>query len=434
MIAVNVAMALAERAPSQVAILDFDVDFGQVATHLNVKSRLTVADLARDEGGMHEPDLLRTYAEKVEPGLHVIAAPATPEMGRLITAAQVEEILGTAPRAYGTVVVDAGSTLDERSLAILDRAEAVIVPITPEIGALKALHGFLEYLTDEGAVPAKSTFVLNHVFARDMLSMKQIENAIAAKVDAELPYDPGVYLKAVNEGVPFVRSSPASAPRARSPGLRCSRAGSTRRRMPDATPSAAAGSSRGSAGTAERQPVTFAWPAATIEIEPPHAHTQVEVLVRAGMPPAVTFVDPGVHGAVITGTHGCGVSTPAAAEVAAATCGFDGVVHIPKGATFSIGAKSTTRARSWPPAWMIGPAGNTVSVEGATPKVQVIWAPFTTRSGMGGLPCSTGATGAPCSTQCRTAGAARAGACAGRDPVAVPRGDSNSHGLSPSRV
>jgi pilus assembly protein CpaE len=212
MIAVNVAMALAERAPSQVAIFDFDVDFGQVATHLNVKPRLTVADLARDEGGMHEPDLLRTYAEKVEPGLHVIAAPATPEMGRLITAAQVEEILGTAPRAYGTVVVDAGSTLDERSLAILDRAEAVIVPITPEIGALKALHGFLEYLTDEGAVPAKSTFVLNHVFARDMLSMKQIENAIAAKVDAELPYDPGVYLKAVNEGVPFVRSSPASAP------------------------------------------------------------------------------------------------------------------------------------------------------------------------------------------------------------------------------
>jgi len=212
MIAVNVAMALAERAPSQVAILDFDVDFGQVATHLNVKSRLTVADLARDEGGMREPDLLRTYAEKVEPGLHVIAAPATPEMGRLITAVQVEEILSTAPRAYGTVVVDAGSTLDERSLAILDRAEAVIVPITPEIGALKALHGFLEYLTDEGAVPAKSTFVLNHVFARDMLSMKQIENAIAAKVDAELPYDPGLYLKAVNEGVPVVRSSPASAP------------------------------------------------------------------------------------------------------------------------------------------------------------------------------------------------------------------------------
>jgi len=212
MIAVNVAMALAELAPDQVAIIDLDVDFGQVATHLNLKSRLTVAELAADDGGIREPDLLRTYAETVEPGLHVIAAPATPEMGRLITAAQVEQILTTAARAYSAVVVDAGSTLDERSLAILDQAEALIVPIIPEIGALKALHGFLEYVTDQGAVPAKSTFVLNHVFARDMLSMKQIETAIAAKVDVELPYDAGLYLKAVNEGVPVLRGAPASAP------------------------------------------------------------------------------------------------------------------------------------------------------------------------------------------------------------------------------
>ena len=210
MIAVNVAMALAEQAPGQVAIVDLDVDFGQVATHLNVKPRLTVADLAADEVGTLEPDLLRTYAERAEPGLLVVAAPATPEAGRLITAAQVEQILATAALAYGSVVVDAGSTLDDRSLAILDRAEAVIVPIVPEIGALKALHGFLEYLTEQGAVPAKSTFVLNHLFARDMLTMKQIEGSIAAKVDAELPYDAGLYLKAVNEGNPLVRGAPKS--------------------------------------------------------------------------------------------------------------------------------------------------------------------------------------------------------------------------------
>ncbi len=83
--------------------------------------------------------------------------------------------------------------------------------ITPEIGTLKAFHGFLEVLTDDGAVPAKSTFVLNHIFARDMLSMKQIESAIAARVDAELPYDAAIYLKAVNEGVPAVRGARSSA-------------------------------------------------------------------------------------------------------------------------------------------------------------------------------------------------------------------------------
>ena len=45
-----------------------------------------------------------------------------------------------------------------------------------------------------------------------MLSMKQIESSIAAKVDAELPYDAGLYLKAVNEGIPVLVGAPASAP------------------------------------------------------------------------------------------------------------------------------------------------------------------------------------------------------------------------------
>ncbi len=211
-IAVNVATTLAARAPGDIAILDLDVDFGQVSTHLNVKPRLTLADLAADDGGMTEPDLLRTYAETAEPGLEVIAAPANPELGSVVTAAGLERIMTTAAVAYRTLVVDVGSSIDERALAVLERADAVIVPLAPEIGALKAFHGFLEFVAAEGAVPAKSTFVLNHLFARDMLSMRQIENAIAAKVDAELPYDPGLYLKAVNEGIPVVRGAPGSAP------------------------------------------------------------------------------------------------------------------------------------------------------------------------------------------------------------------------------
>lgn len=211
-IAVNIAVALAARAPGRIAILDLDMDFGQVATHLNVKPRLTIADLASDDTSLREPDLLKTYAETVEPGLYVIGAPPNPEHGRLVEPAQVGQLMTTAPAAFQTLVIDLGSTLDERTLTVLDRADAVVVPIIPEVAALKALHGFLEFVTEEGTVIAKSSFVLNHLFARDMLTMRQIESAIAARVDAELPYDAGLYLKAVNEGIPVVRGAPTSAP------------------------------------------------------------------------------------------------------------------------------------------------------------------------------------------------------------------------------
>ena len=212
MIAVNIATWLAARAPGRVLIVDLDLQFGQVATHLNLKPKLNVAELARDDQSLREPELLRSYAILHNSGLAVLAAPGTPESGRLITSEQVNLALSTARTAYDTIVIDAGSKLDERSFAVLERAEGVVIPIVPEIGALKALHSLVEYLTEVGSVAVKATFALNHLFAREMLSMKQIEAAIGTKVQEEIPYDPGLYLKAINEGIPVVHSAPTSAP------------------------------------------------------------------------------------------------------------------------------------------------------------------------------------------------------------------------------
>jgi pilus assembly protein CpaE len=211
-IAVNVATWLAARTPGRVLLVDLDLQFGQVATHLNLKPQLTIEELAHDEQSLREGELLRAYAIAHESGLAVLAAPRTPEAGRLITPEQVNLAISTARTAFDMVVIDAGSELDERSLAVLERAEAVVIPLVPEIGALKALHSLLEYLAEVGLAADTATFALNHLFAREMLSIKQVESAIGAKVEAEIPYDAGLYLKAINEGIPVVRSAPNSAP------------------------------------------------------------------------------------------------------------------------------------------------------------------------------------------------------------------------------
>ncbi len=211
-IAVNVATLLAARAPGRVLLMDLDLQFGQVATHLNLKPQLTVAELAHDEQSLREGEMLRAYAMAHESGLAVLAAPGTPEAGRLITPEQVTLAVSTARATYDTLVIDAGSELNEQSLAVLERAESVVIPLVPEIGALKALHSLLEYLAEVGLASATTTFVLNHIFAREMLSMRQVEAAIGAKVEVEIPYDAGLYLKAINEGIPVTRSAPTSAP------------------------------------------------------------------------------------------------------------------------------------------------------------------------------------------------------------------------------
>ena len=209
-IATNLAMVAADQKPDRVALVDLHLQFGQVATHLNLDVKLSLADVARDDAAMREPELLRSYATRHGSGLHVFAAPVSPEQAELVTADHINRILRTILLAYDSVVIDTGSWLDERTMTAFEHAETVVFVVCPEIGALKALHSLLDYLNEAGSVSAKATFVLNNLFAREILRPRDVESALGTRVAIELPYDPFLYLKAVNEGVPLVLGAPRS--------------------------------------------------------------------------------------------------------------------------------------------------------------------------------------------------------------------------------
>ncbi len=122
-----------------------------------------------------------------------------------------------------------------------------------------------------------------------------------------------------------------------------------------------------------------------IWMTPPQLHWQVEPNVSAGRLPTIVFAAPGFHG-VVTGTQGIGVSTPSAAVVAAATVGFDGLMHIPNGGMLVMGAKSMIDAAGLP-STITRADGITLSTEGAAPKLHMSWAVAVTLNGIAASVC-----------------------------------------------
>ena len=112
---------------------------------------------------------------------------------------------------------------------------------------------------------------------------------------------------------------------------------------------------------------------------PAHWHISLQESVSAGLFPTSTVGQPGAHGAEVIGIHGMGVSTPSAAAVAAATCGFDILLHIPNGITFTPGLLSMMFAAGFEQPITLF-SGRTFSVDGAAPKVQLHIAPAVTKS------------------------------------------------------
>src|ERR1700739_3005227 len=109
----------------------------------------------------------------------------------------------------------------------------------------------------------------------------------------------------------------------------------------------------------------------------PQLHISFELLLRAGMLAMRTVGEPGAQGAAVTGMHGMGVNTPSAAAVAAATSGFAGEEHIPKGRMLVMGMLSMMVAAGVPVSTAF--VGSTTRLDGAAPKLHCNIAPMQTR-------------------------------------------------------
>lgn len=212
-VSVNIAMAVAARDPDGVALVDLTSMGGSVAVSLDLQPRLTIADLIRDSQGLISPEILKsTYLTRHESGVLLLAGAPGPATSALMGGEDATRILDGVLAAVPIVVIDLGAHLDDRVMASLAAADDVVIVVTPDFPALKAVHSFLQYLVESGAKVAEPTVVVNEIYALQILTPGDVENALGRRVTIRIPYDPLLYLRAANQGTPIYAGSPTSQP------------------------------------------------------------------------------------------------------------------------------------------------------------------------------------------------------------------------------
>jgi pilus assembly protein CpaE len=215
-LAVNSAVLLAGGYESmqgqggRVLLIDLDLQFGQVATHLNLTPRYDIAHLAGDEQALGDPALAASYLTPHTSGVSVLAAPANPDADFRVTVDQLERAVALLRPGFDHVLVDCGSRLDPRTLWMLEQADTHVFVIFPEIAALRATALMLDFLAETATLRAVTHFVVNHIFPKELLKARDVQNLLKAKPVAEIPYTEVDMIRAVNEGVPVVFSRPSS--------------------------------------------------------------------------------------------------------------------------------------------------------------------------------------------------------------------------------
>jgi pilus assembly protein CpaE len=208
-VATNLAMLLTRHTdPKRVAIVDADLQFGDVGLVLQLEPKLTLVNAAHE---LHRLDdsLLESLMVRHPSGLRVLAAPLEPAFADEVSTAAMTEILQRLRTMFEYVVVDTASLLDELLLSILERSDQVLLVVDMDLPSIKNAKLALETLRLLKFPLGKIKVILNRGNAKVRLDVSEIERSLQMKVTAAVPSD-AMVPASVNEGVPVVVSNPKS--------------------------------------------------------------------------------------------------------------------------------------------------------------------------------------------------------------------------------
>ncbi len=206
MLSTNLAVALAKTTSKRVAMLDLDLEFGDVGIMLGLKPAHTLYDAVQSFDRL-DPEMLVGLMQTHSSGVKVMLAPVRPEEAESISAARVAHVIKLMRDTFDYVVIDTSPSFSDAVLAALDRSDSIFVITTMDVASIKNTRISLEKLRQLGFVNGRVNLVLNRSDSKVLLEPAEVERALGDRVVAHIPSDRCVP-RAVNKGVPVITDVP----------------------------------------------------------------------------------------------------------------------------------------------------------------------------------------------------------------------------------
>lgn len=211
-IAVNLALTL-HNEDTRVALVDGNLQFGDVAVFVNEQGKNTIIDLAPRADELDPEIVEEVMLKHAASGLHILAAPSKPEYAEKVTSGQFSRVLEYLKQIYTYVVVDTATLLTDVTLAAIDVSDLVVLVTTQDIPSIKNCRLFLDLSQTLGIDRERILFIMNRFDKRINITPERVAENLKQQVTTVIPLDEATVMKAVNRGVPFIldsRNQPAS--------------------------------------------------------------------------------------------------------------------------------------------------------------------------------------------------------------------------------
>jgi pilus assembly protein CpaE len=208
-VATNLAVTLARRAPRPVVLVDADLQFGDIAVMLKLSPQHTIVDAVSALDKLDMPLLQSLLIDHVPSDLKVLPAPLEPAFADQIGAPEMVRIVEMLRTFCSFVIIDTPAYFNDVVLGLIEVSDDVLLVAGMDIPNIKNVKIGLQTLRLLNTPMDKLRLVLNRANSKVKLDVGEVERTLGIQAQSLIPSDV-VVPQAVNKGEPVVLSAPRS--------------------------------------------------------------------------------------------------------------------------------------------------------------------------------------------------------------------------------
>ncbi|HEU4942392.1 MAG TPA: AAA family ATPase [Gaiellaceae bacterium] len=197
----NLGVSLAQDG-HKVAIVDLDLQFGDVGLALGLAPQRTIYDLAK-AGGSLDAEKIEGFLVPHQSGVRVLMAPTRPDQASAVTVEFLRDVYAALRAANDFVIVDTPPGFTPEVIASIDSSSHVCMVGMLDSLSLKNTKLGLETLELMGYERERVQILLNRADSRVGISQDEVVAIIGTSPDIFVPSDRDIPCS-VNEGIPVV--------------------------------------------------------------------------------------------------------------------------------------------------------------------------------------------------------------------------------------
>ena len=209
-IAVNLAEELARETKDKVALIDLNLQLGDISTFLNLNPPFDVNYVIRNLIDKEEDTLIRAFEKYKDTSMYVLADPSYIEQSESITPQEIEKLFNVLRKVFPYIIVDMSAAIDPNSLKILDLSDWILFTSIVNIPAIRNAQRCLNLFRSRRYPEEKVKIVINRYMENDEITLNDIENTLGQKVYWKVPNNYFTIMEAINKGETIAEINPSS--------------------------------------------------------------------------------------------------------------------------------------------------------------------------------------------------------------------------------